>query len=88
MNLLLCFSESDFYPGGYTWPVWSLYINGEWVANTPDAVGAVTVDRGSVIGAGASADGTYPSERHFEGLIDDSRIYDVALSEDYARTLF
>jgi hypothetical protein len=70
------------------WQVWTLYFNGEWVDEVPDPVGAVTVDRGWAIGARASTDGTYPSERHFEGLIDDVRIYDVALSQDEVTQLY
>jgi hypothetical protein len=88
MNLLLCFSESDFYLGGHTWPVSSLYINGKWVANTLNAAGVVTLDRPQAIGARGSAEGTYPSERHSEGLVHDVRIYDVRLSEDDVKTLF
>jgi hypothetical protein len=67
---------------------WYLYFNGDEVAEVGDLVGAVTVDRGWAIGARASADGTYPTERHFEGLIDDVRIYNVALSEDEAKQLY
>jgi hypothetical protein len=81
MNLLLCFLESDFYPGGYAWPVWSLYINGERVARSAGAGGAGTADEPWAIGARASEDGTYPSKQHFDGLIDDACIYDVPLRE-------
>lgn len=61
---------------------WTLYINGDWIAEAPDAVGAVAVDMPWAIGARASATETYPSERHFEGFIDDARIYNVALYEE------
>jgi hypothetical protein len=63
-------------------------MNGKWVANTLDAVAAVTVDRPWSIGASASADGAYPSEWHLDGLIDDVRIYDVPPSEYDVKTLF
>jgi len=53
---------------------WTLYLNGEWVNALTDPVGAVSVDRPWAVGARASVDGTYPSERHFEGWIDDVRI--------------
>ena len=69
--------------------LWTLYINGEWVSETPDPVGAVTVsDRGWAIGARASEDGTYPTERHYTGCIDDVRIYDVPMSESDALALY
>ncbi len=69
--------------------LWTLYINGEWVSETYDPVGAVTVsDRGWAIGARASADGTYPTERHFTGSIDDVRIYDVPMGETEAVQLY
>jgi hypothetical protein len=74
--------------GVYSTDLWLLYINGEWVAEAPDAVGAVSADRPWAIGARASLDGTYPSERHFEGLIDDARIYNVALSADEVSQLY
>jgi hypothetical protein len=88
-------SEGDFNTwihavGTYstTYQLWSLYLNGIMVNTSPDAVGAVTVDRGWAIGARASADGTYPTERHFTGLIDDVRIYNVALTEDEVSQLY
>jgi len=68
--------------------VWSLYLDGILVNSTADAVGAVTVDRGWAIGARASADGIYPTERHFTGLIDDVRIYNVALTEEEVDQLY
>jgi hypothetical protein len=86
MNLLLCFLESDFYRGGYTWPVSSLYMNGKWIANPLDAVGFVTADRPWATGARPPADVTFRSERHFEALIDDMRVCDVPLSEDGLKT--
>lgn len=67
---------------------WYLYINGDEVAQVADIVGAVSVTRPWAIGARASADGVYPSERHFEGLIDDARIYNVALSEADVKALY
>jgi hypothetical protein len=68
---------------------WYLYFNGDEVNELVDPVGAVSVDRGWAIGARALApDGTYPSERYFEGLIDDVRIYDVALTEDDVKALY
>jgi len=69
---------------------WALYFNGEWVSESQDAVGAVTVDMPWAIGARAAVDSirTYPTERHFEGLIDDVRIYDVALDESQAAELY
>ncbi|MDZ7260683.1 MAG: T9SS type A sorting domain-containing protein [candidate division KSB1 bacterium] len=67
---------------------WTLYLNGELAVVFPDPVGAVAVNRGWAIGARASANGTYPSERHFEGFIDDVRIYDVALEEDEVANLY
>jgi hypothetical protein len=68
---------------------WYLYFNGDEVAELVDIVGAVSVDRGWAIGARAlAADGTYPSERYFEGLIDDVRIYNVALTEDDVKALY
>jgi hypothetical protein len=67
---------------------WYLYINGDYVTEVADPVGAVLVNRGWAIGARASVDGMYPNERHFEGLIDDARIYNVALSEDDVKALY
>lgn len=67
---------------------WTLYINGDFIAEVPDAVGAVTVDRPWAIGARASGDETYPVERHFEGLIDDVRIYNVPLYEEEVVALY
>jgi hypothetical protein len=67
---------------------WTLYLNGEWVNALTDPVGAVSVTRPWAIGARASVDGTYPSERHFEGWIDDVRIYNVALTEDEVKALY
>jgi hypothetical protein len=69
--------------------VWTLYLDGVWNNQTEDATGAVTVDRGWAIGARApDSTGTFPTERHFEGLIDDARIYNVALSEDDVKALY
>jgi hypothetical protein len=68
--------------------LWTLYFNGEWVSDTFDPIGAVAVDRGWAIGARASADGTYPTERHYTGCIDDVCIYDVPLSEDEVLQLY
>jgi hypothetical protein len=68
--------------------LWTLYFNGEWVADAFDPVGAVTVDRGWAIGARASADSTYPTERHYTGCIDDVRIYDAPLSESEVLQLY
>ena len=88
-------SESDFNTWMYVVGVysteyqsWTMYINGEWIAEIIDAVGAVTVERPWAIGARASTDGTYPSERHFVGLIDEARIYNVALNADEIATLY
>jgi hypothetical protein len=68
---------------------WSLYFNGEWVAESQDAVGAVTVDMPWAIGARASdSTAIYPTERHFEGLIDDVRIYNVPLDESQVTELY
>jgi hypothetical protein len=63
-------------------------MNAKWVANTLYAIGVVTLDRPQALGARASAEGTYPSERHSEGLLDDARIYNVRLSEDDVKRLF
>ena len=69
---------------------WTLYFNGEWVSEAQDVTGAVTVDMPWAIGARAAVDSirTYPTERHFEGLIDDVRIYDVAFDESQAAELY
>jgi len=71
--------------------VWTIYLDGVYNNSTIDPVGAVPADRGWAIGARAS-DTTggiiYPSERHFEGFIDDVRIYNVALSEAEVATLY
>ena len=67
---------------------WTLYINGDFIAEVPDAVGAVTVERPWAIGARASDTATYPSERHFEGFIDDVRIYNVPLYEEEVVALY
>jgi hypothetical protein len=70
--------------------VWTLYFNGEWVNEAPDPVGAVTVDRGWAIGARApdTTSIVFPTERHFEGLIDDVRIYNVALTQDEVQAIY
>ena len=69
--------------------LWTLYLNGEWIADAIDEVGAVTEsDRGWAIGARASANGIYPTERHFTGYIDDVRIYDVPLEEAEVMQLY
>jgi len=80
MHLVGVYSTAD--------QTWYLYINGDQVSTVGDAVGAVSVTRPWAIGARASADGVYPSERHFEGLIDDVRIYNVALTEDDVKALY
>jgi hypothetical protein len=69
---------------------WYLYFNGDEVAELVDPVGAVSVDRPWAIGARAAVDSIrkYPTERHFEGFIDDVRIYNVALSEDDVKALY
>jgi hypothetical protein len=69
--------------------LWTLYLDGVWNSQTEDATGAVTVDRGWAIGARApDSTGIFPTERHFEGFIDDVRIYDVALTDVEAAALY
>ena len=69
--------------------LWTLYLDGVWNSETEDATGAVTVDRGWAIGARApDSTGIFPTERHFEGFIDDVRIYDVALTDVEAAALY
>jgi hypothetical protein len=69
--------------------LWTLYLDGVWNNQTEDATGAVTVDRGWAIGARApDSTGIFPTERHFEGFIDDVRIYDVALTDVEAAALY
>jgi hypothetical protein len=69
--------------------IWTLYLDGVWNNETEDATGAITADRGWAIGARApDTTGIFPTERHFEGFIDDVRIYNVALSEAEVFTLF
>jgi hypothetical protein len=69
--------------------VWTLYFDGEFVDQVADITGAVTVDRGWAIGARApDSTGIFPTERHFEGLIDDARIYNVALTEVEVAALY
>ena len=69
--------------------LWTLYLDGVWNNQTEDATGAVTVDRGWAIGARApDSTGIFPTERHFEGFIDDVRIYDVALTDVEVAALY
>ena len=69
--------------------LWTLYLDGVWNNQTEDATGAVTVDRGWAIGARApDSTGVFPTERHFEGLIDDVCIYNVALTDVQVADLY
>jgi len=68
---------------------WNLYLDGLWNNTTIDPVGAVTADRGWAIGARApDTTGIFPTERHFEGFIDDVRIYNIALTETEVTALY
>lgn len=68
---------------------WTLYLDGVINSETEDVVGAVTVDRGWAIGARApDTTGIFPTERNFEGLIDDARIYNVALTDVQVAELY
>jgi len=60
-----------------------LYIDGTEVAVDADLVGGVQTTRGLYIGAGQALDAT----TFFSGLIDDIRIYDVALSVEEIEAL-
>jgi len=55
-----------------------LYIDGTEVAVDADFVGGVQTTGGLYIGAGKALDAT----SYFSGLIDDVRIYNVALSAE------
>ncbi|HVO72815.1 MAG TPA: LamG-like jellyroll fold domain-containing protein [Ignavibacteriaceae bacterium] len=70
--------------------LWTLYLDGVWNSQTEDATGAVTVNRGWAIGARAPDTSAvmFPTERHFEGFIDDVRIYNVALTEAQVAELY
>jgi hypothetical protein len=62
---------------------WRLYKNGELGDVSPVETGPVPVeDNGWAIGAKCSPTEKYPTERHFVGIIDDVRIYDVALTDE------
>jgi hypothetical protein len=70
--------------------LWTLYLDGVWNSSTEDATGAVSADRGWAIGARAPdpSNVMFPTERHFEGLIDDVRIYNVALTDVQVTDLY
>ena len=69
--------------------IWTLYLDGVWNNEAEDATGAVDADRGWAIGARApDSTGVFPTERNFEGLIDDVRIYNVALTEDEVHQIY
>lgn len=66
---------------GHMW----LYLNGEPVAHDPHGVGGALDNDDSVaiaIGANGSA------ERYFDGILDDVRLYDRALSPDEIQALY
>ncbi len=68
--------------GVYDGQVWRLYRNGEEVARQESTVGAVPVAADWAIGARAPSVAPCapgPSERYFDGSIDDVRIYRRAL---------
>ena len=68
---------------------WNLYLDGVLNSSTTDPVGAVTADRGWAIGARApDSTGIFPTERHFEGFIDDVRIYNVPLTDTEVTALY
>jgi len=59
--------------GVYDGTNWILYRNGEQLASLTDSTGAVVV--GGDWALGARGDG---SERFFDGMIDDARVYNYA----------
>ncbi len=63
--------------GTYDGTCWRLYRNGTEVASAEDSVGAVSVNANWTVGA--SADGV---DRFFQGVVDEVKIYDSAISED------
>jgi hypothetical protein len=77
--------------GSYDGRAWRLYRNGEEVAIQPSDVGSVPVESDWAIGARAPGVGPcvpVPSERFFNGSIDEVRIYRRALGADEVRELY
>ena len=62
--------------GTYDGTAWNLYRDGQPIATTADATGAVPVNADWVIGAGAVSG----DRRFFSGGIADAQIYGAALS--------
>ena len=68
--------------GTYDGTKWNLYRNGLLVSSAVDAVGAVAVNESWAIGARGTG-----TERFFNGLVDDVRIYNTALNTSEVASL-
>lgn len=77
--------------GAYDGERYLLYRDGELVAEQVDVVAPMRVEEAWAIGARGMPSGTTPDAfdpRYFDGLIDEVRIYDRALSAGEVRALY
>lgn len=69
--------------GTYDGTTWKIYRNGVLGGSTVDPIGAITVEGPWQIGGSQSC-----TSRFFDGVIDDARIYNRALSDSEVLTLY
>jgi hypothetical protein len=83
--------SGEWYHVAATWTQESgeitIYVNGEKENSVP-AAGAVSFKSGRQLAIGGNDQLRYPGQSLFDGIIDDVRIYNRALSENEVKELF